>query len=54
MAKSNTPALFISATQKTNVEAFKETLYEEIKTIHSQRFPYNDFLYDSDWETGEQ
>lgn len=54
MAKSNTPALFISATQKTNVEAFKETLYEEIKTIHSQRFPYNDYLYDSDWETGEQ
>lgn len=54
MAKSNTPALFISATQKTNVEVFKETLYEEIKTIHSQRFPYNDYLYDSDWETGEQ
>lgn len=54
MAKSNTPALFISATQKTNVDAFKDTLYQEIKIIHSQRFPYNNFLYDSDWETGEQ
>lgn len=54
MAKHNTPSIFISAKQKENIEEFKNSLYEEIKSIHTQRFPYNDFLYDSDWETGEQ
>ncbi len=50
MAKNNTPALFISATQKENIEDFKNLLYEEVKKIHSQRFPYNDYLYDTSWE----
>lgn len=46
MAKNNTPSLFISATQKENIEEFKNLLYEEVKKIHSQRFPYNDYLYE--------
>ncbi len=50
MAKNNTPALFISATEKENIGEFKQTLYEEVKKIHSQRFPYNDYLYDITWE----
>ncbi len=50
MAKNNTPSLFISATQKENIEDFKNLLYEEVKKIHSQRFPYNDYLYDTSWE----
>ena len=54
MAKNNAPALFISAIEKTNVEDFKNELYERIKIIHSQRFPYNDFLYNEEWELGEQ
>ncbi len=54
MAKSNTPALFISAKQKSNIEDFKKELYERVKNIHSQRFPYNQYLYDSNWEIGEQ
>ena len=54
MAKSNTPALFISATQKENIDDFKNDLYQKVKSIHSQRFPYNDYLYNSAWETGEQ
>ncbi|AHW59989.1 GTP-binding protein HflX [Draconibacterium orientale] len=54
MAKSNTPALFISAKEKTNIEEFKIELYEKVKGIHSQRFPYNDYLYDSDWTQGIQ
>ncbi len=49
MGKNNTPSLFISATEKDNVEEFKKTLYEEVKQIHVTRFPYNDFLYDIDW-----
>ena len=54
MAKSNTPSLFISAIYKENVEGFKKQLYEKVKGIHSQRFPYNNYLYNSEWEIGEQ
>lgn len=54
MAKNNTPALFISAKQKSNIEDFKKELYDRVKNIHSQRFPYNSYLYDSNWEIGEQ
>ncbi|WP_159517566.1 GTPase HflX [Sunxiuqinia indica] len=49
IGKNNTPSLFISATEKENVDEFKKTLYEEVKKIHVTRFPYNDFLYDMDW-----
>lgn len=54
MAKNNSPALFISALQKSNIEEFKNELYERVKTIHSQRFPYNDYLYNQDWTEGVQ
>ncbi len=54
MAKSNTPALFISAKEKANVVDFKNELYERVKSIHSQRFPYNDYLYNSEWTEGIQ
>ena len=46
MAKNNTPSLFISAKEKENIEDFKTLLYNEVKKIHSQRFPFNDYLYD--------
>ena len=52
MAKKNVPAIFISATQKENLEEFRRLLYKEVKKIHSQRFPYNDYLYDISWEEG--
>jgi GTPase len=54
MAKHNMPALFISAKLKENLEDFKSNLYEKVKAIHSQRFPYNDYLYNTDWEEEEQ
>jgi GTP-binding protein HflX len=37
--------IFISATQQTNINTLKSILYERVKSIHVQRFPYNDFLY---------
>lgn len=45
MAKANSPAIFISAKQKTNVEEFRKLLYEEVKGLHILRYPYNNFLY---------
>ena len=50
MAKTNTPAIFISAKEKENIDEFKKLLYNEVKKIHSQRFPFNDYLYDITWE----
>lgn len=37
--------IFISAKNKLNIDALKALLYERVKAIHIQRFPYNDFLY---------
>lgn len=45
MAKSGNPTLFISATERENLEELRKTVYEEVKKIHITRFPYNDFLF---------
>ncbi len=45
MAKNNSPAIFISATKKENVDEFRAMLYEEVKTIHTERYPYDHLLY---------
>jgi len=37
--------VFISAQEKQNIEELKALLYRKTKEIHTQRFPYNDFLY---------
>jgi GTP-binding protein HflX len=38
-------AIFISATEKLNIEELRAVLYKKVKAIHSVRFPYNSFLY---------
>jgi GTP-binding protein HflX len=50
MAKNNTPSIFISALTKENIDDFKTQVYDRIKEIHSQRFPYNDYLFSTDWD----
>jgi GTP-binding protein HflX len=45
MKRNNVESIFISAIKKENLEDFKDKVYEEVKKIHIQRFPYNDFLY---------
>ncbi|MFV0505499.1 MAG: GTPase HflX [Bacteroidales bacterium] len=47
MSKNNTPSIFISAKERSNIEEFRHILYEEVKKVHITRFPYNDFFYDS-------
>lgn len=37
--------IFISAKNKDNIEQLKQVMYENIKQIHIQRYPYNDFLF---------
>jgi len=45
--------LFISAINKENMDEFKSKVFEEVKKIHIQRFPYNDYLYYEYDENGE-
>ena len=39
-------SVFMSAINKENIEDFKDKTYDEVKKIHIERFPYNNFLYD--------
>lgn len=46
MAENNDAiTIFISAKERTNIEALRDLLYREVKKIHEKRYPYNDFLY---------
>lgn len=45
MSKTQNNALFISALNKENLDEFKRRVYKEVRDIHVQRFPYNNFLY---------
>lgn len=44
-AKSGSPCLFISATERQNIDEFRDTIYDYVKQIHITRYPYDDFLY---------
>ena len=45
MAKMNDQCLFISAAQKQNIDGLKTSLYNKVRELHVQKYPYNDFLY---------
>lgn len=45
MAKLDDDCIFISAKDKLNIEALRTLIYERVKAIHVQRYPYNDFLF---------
>jgi GTP-binding protein HflX len=46
MAKNeNGATLFLSAKTKENIQEFREILYQEVKKIHSKRYPYHTYLY---------
>ena len=45
MSKLGGNSLFISAINKENLEGFRARVYNEVRKIHIQRFPYNHFLY---------
>jgi len=45
MSKLNDSCIFISAKEKQNVDTLKNMMYEKVKAIHVERYPYNDFLF---------
>ncbi len=46
MSKMHDNCIFISAKNKINIEELKELLYQKVKEIHIERYPYNDFLFE--------
>lgn len=45
MAKMQGDCLFISAREKQNIDTLREILYQKVRQLHVQKYPYNDFLY---------
>jgi GTP-binding protein HflX len=45
MSKMYDNCIFISAREKQNIDNLKELMYQKIKAIHIERYPYNDFLF---------
>ena len=45
MAKMQGDCLFISAKQKENIDELRDVLYQKVRELHVQKYPYNDFLY---------
>lgn len=45
MGRHNSPAVFISATDKTNVDEFRKLLYDTVVAMHTKRYPYDNLLY---------
>jgi GTP-binding protein HflX len=45
MAKTDYITMFISATKKVNIDQLRDKLYEEVKKVHVQRYPGDNFLY---------
>ena len=47
MARLGETCFFISAREKTNIVEFKQLLYKKVRELHVQKYPYNDFLFDT-------
>lgn len=37
---------FVSARKRDGIEALRDLLYREVRRLHVQKYPYNDFLYE--------
>ncbi|MBQ4520818.1 MAG: GTPase HflX [Bacteroidaceae bacterium] len=53
MGKMNGDCIFISARERTNLEELKSIIYNKVRELHVQKYPYNDFLYQT-YDTEEQ
>ncbi len=53
MARQEGSCVFISAKERENIEELKRLIYEKAKAVHTKRFPYNDFLYQTYDEADE-
>ncbi len=47
MSRLNDNCLFISAREKQNIDELRDIMYRTVRELHVQKYPYNDFLYES-------
>ncbi len=47
MTRLSGDCLFISARERTGIETLRQTLYNKVRELHVQKYPYNDFLYET-------
>ncbi|MBR4998144.1 MAG: GTPase HflX [Bacteroidaceae bacterium] len=45
MAKMHDSCIFISARERDNIDELKTLMYNRVRELHVQKYPYNDFLY---------
>ena len=45
MAKMHDSCIFISARERDNIENLKTMMYNRVRELHVQKYPYNDFMY---------
>lgn len=45
LSRLGNDCVFISALQRNGIESMRSVLYQRVRQLHVQRFPYNDFLY---------
>lgn len=45
MYKENSPAIFISAKEKTHIDKLRNDLYKMVAEIHAGRYPFDNFLW---------
>jgi GTPase len=45
MSSLGSPAVFISAEKRINIDELREKVYEMVKDMHVKRYPYNNLLY---------
>ena len=46
MSRLQGDCLFISAQERTNLDTLKQVLYNKVRELHVQKYPYNDFLFE--------
>ena len=45
MHDGQSECIFISARQRDNIDSLRALLYNKVRELHVQKYPYNDFLY---------
>ena len=49
-SSAGTECIFISARERNNIDALRTLLYNKVRELHVQKYPYNDFFYPNDME----
>lgn len=53
MTRLEGACLFISARERKNIDILKQVLYDKVRQLHVQKYPYNDFLFQQYDESGD-